>query len=187
MSFKKILVAINDSPLSSSVFRVALELSQSNHAALKLVHCVTAQVVSEPIVPTMPLDPGMSSTLMPSDFQTQQTLIERQMEEARAMLERYRQEAVSQGVSADADCQVGEAGYQLCEVAQDWRADLIVVGRRGRTGLAEALLGSVSNYVVHHAPCSVLVIQDVEPDLPTSLGSDLSSVQINPPPIQKLV
>ncbi len=38
-------------------------------------------------------------------------------------------------------------------------ADLIVLGRRGRTGLAEALLGSVSNYVLHHAPCSVLVVQ----------------------------
>ncbi|MGC1393382.1 MAG: universal stress protein [Coleofasciculaceae cyanobacterium] len=38
---------------------------------------------------------------------------------------------------------------------------MVVVGRRGRTGLAEAFLGSVSNYVVHHAPCSVLVIQEV--------------------------
>ena len=186
MSFKKILVAINDSPLSSSVFKVALELSVSNHAALRLVHCVKAQAVSEPIVPTMPLDPAMSTTLMPSDFQIQQTLIERQMEESRTMLEHYRQEAASQGVCVDVDSQVGEAGHQLCELAQDWGADLVVVGRRGRTGLAEVLLGSVSNYVVHHAPCSVLVIQDVEPELSASLGPDLSSVQINPPPIQKL-
>ncbi|RMG10302.1 MAG: universal stress protein, partial [Cyanobacteria bacterium J055] len=36
---------------------------------------------------------------------------------------------------------------------------LIIVGRRGRQGIEEAVLGSVSNYVVHHAPCSVLAIQ----------------------------
>lgn len=33
------------------------------------------------------------------------------------------------------------------------------MGRRGHKGLSEILLGSVSNYVVHHAPCSVLVLQ----------------------------
>ncbi|HIK43734.1 MAG TPA: universal stress protein, partial [Leptolyngbyaceae cyanobacterium M65_K2018_010] len=37
-------------------------------------------------------------------------------------------------------------------------ADLIVVGRRERGRIKAALLGSVSNYVVHHAPCSVLIV-----------------------------
>jgi nucleotide-binding universal stress UspA family protein len=45
-------------------------------------------------------------------------------------------------------------------MARSWPADLIVIGRRGRTGLKEALMGSVSNYVVHHAPCTVMVVQD---------------------------
>jgi len=36
---------------------------------------------------------------------------------------------------------------------------VIMIGRHGRTGLAEFFLGSVSNYVMHHAPCSVLTIQ----------------------------
>jgi nucleotide-binding universal stress UspA family protein len=33
------------------------------------------------------------------------------------------------------------------------------MGRRGRTGLSELFLGSVSNYVTHHAPCSVLTLK----------------------------
>jgi nucleotide-binding universal stress UspA family protein len=38
-------------------------------------------------------------------------------------------------------------------------ADLIVVGSQGRSGLQRLLLGSVSHYVVNHAPCSVLVVK----------------------------
>jgi nucleotide-binding universal stress UspA family protein len=56
----------------------------------------------------------------------------------------------------------GDPGHSICESAQNWGADLIVLGRRGRTGFAEAFLGSVSNYVVHHASCSVFVIQEVK-------------------------
>jgi phage terminase large subunit GpA-like protein len=40
-----------------------------------------------------------------------------------------------------------------------------MVGHRGRTGLSEFLLGSVSNYVMHHAPCSVLVVNNPKADL----------------------
>ncbi|MGF1673753.1 MAG: universal stress protein, partial [Rivularia sp. (in: cyanobacteria)] len=50
-------------------------------------------------------------------------------------------------------------GYMICNVARSREVDLIVVGRHGRTGLSEFFLGSVSNYVLHHAPCSVLTIQ----------------------------
>jgi nucleotide-binding universal stress UspA family protein len=47
----------------------------------------------------------------------------------------------------------------ICQVAKDWGAELIMVGRRGNSGLSELILGSVSNYVVHHAHCSVLIVQ----------------------------
>ena len=38
-------------------------------------------------------------------------------------------------------------------------ADILVVGSRGHGGFTEAVLGSVSQYCVHHAPCPVLVIR----------------------------
>jgi nucleotide-binding universal stress UspA family protein len=59
------------------------------------------------------------------------------------------------------DCQLGEAGSLICKAAQNWGTDLIVIGRRGHRWLSEILLGSVSNYVVHHALCSVLVVQGI--------------------------
>lgn len=163
MSFRKILVAIDNSPLGHAVFTTAVELAQSNKAAFRLLHCLGPEMVAEPTVP-MQFETSLQPTLMVNDYQTQQILIDNQIDEAQALLKRYLEEARSHGVLAESDYQIGDAGHLLCDVAKDWGADLIVVGRRGRTGLAEAFLGSVSNYVVHHAPCSVLVIQDVDPE-----------------------
>lgn len=166
MSFQKILVAIDNSPLGSTVFAAALELAELYKGALKLLHCITPEVVAEPGL-SLSLDTAFPASLMGNEYQayeTQQVLMETSMKEAQEILKRYTDEAMSHGVPTGAECQVGEAGRLLCEEAKIWGADLIVVGRRGRTGLAEAFLGSVSNYVVHHAPCAVLVIQDVEPE-----------------------
>jgi nucleotide-binding universal stress UspA family protein len=55
----------------------------------------------------------------------------------------------------------GAPDQQLIEIAKDWKADLIVVGSHGR-GFWGRLLGSVSTGVVHHAPCSVLVVRSPE-------------------------
>jgi nucleotide-binding universal stress UspA family protein len=173
MSFNKILVAINHSPLSPHAFTAALELAQSNQAALRLIHCIATEMIAEPTVP-MSYDPGLQPTQAMGDYQTQQLLIEQQIEAAQTLLAHYRQEALNQAVIIEADYHVGDAGHLLCQVAKDWQADLIVVGRRGRSGLAEALLGSVSNYVVHHAPCSVLVIQEVESQTRGEVVSELS-------------
>lgn len=52
----------------------------------------------------------------------------------------------------------GAPDQQIIERAREWKADLIVVGSHGR-GFWGRLLGSVSDGVVHHAPCSVLVVR----------------------------
>ena len=51
----------------------------------------------------------------------------------------------------------GNPGPAVCDFASEVSADLIVLGTRGRSGFKRALLGSVSDYVVRNAPCSVLV------------------------------
>ena len=52
----------------------------------------------------------------------------------------------------------GHAGLQICCRAEKLNVDLIVTSTHGRTGLKHALLGSTAEYVVRHAPCSVLVV-----------------------------
>ncbi len=64
------------------------------------------------------------------------------------------------GVTLDLTTEVvrGHADQAIIEFATEWKADLIVVGSHGR-GFWGRLLGSVSDGVVHHAPCSVLVVR----------------------------
>jgi nucleotide-binding universal stress UspA family protein len=69
------------------------------------------------------------------------------------------QEAITAGAKAEFTQTSGNPSRLIVEFAKEWGADLIVVGRRGRSGLTELVLGSVSNYVVHRAHNSVLVVQ----------------------------
>lgn len=52
----------------------------------------------------------------------------------------------------------GPAGPAICALAEEVGAAAIVIGSRGRGGLKRALLGSVSDHVVRHAPCPVVVV-----------------------------
>jgi nucleotide-binding universal stress UspA family protein len=51
----------------------------------------------------------------------------------------------------------GDPRTEIVEEAKDWPAELVVVGSHGRTGISRWLLGSVSEHIVRHAPCSVQV------------------------------
>lgn len=61
------------------------------------------------------------------------------------------------GFTADALVQLGDARIEILRVAEEWNADLIILGSHGRTGVSRWLLGSVAEHVVRHASCSVEV------------------------------
>ncbi len=65
------------------------------------------------------------------------------------------------GVPATPYARQGDPADAILDVAEERRADLIVVGNKGMTGAKRFLLGSVPNRVSHHAPCSVLIIRTV--------------------------
>ena len=162
MSFKKIFVPLDDSELSHRVFSQALELALIARAQVMLFNCVTINSLGETAVP-IPVDLGMNAELMNQAYQAQRLRLESEEKHASGLLKNYCDAAAKQGLQVEFDCKMdGDPGHSICESAKNWGADLIVLGRRGRTGFAEAFLGSVSNYVVHHASCSVFVIQEVK-------------------------
>jgi nucleotide-binding universal stress UspA family protein len=67
------------------------------------------------------------------------------------------------GLQAEMRVLQGDPRVALIEEATKERADLIVVGSHGRTGLEKLVMGSVASHVVTHAPCSVLVVRREAP------------------------
>lgn len=74
------------------------------------------------------------------------------------------------GVEVRHEVLAGPPGETLCWYAADGKADVIVVGRRGR-GMSRRLLGSVSAHLVEHAQVPVLVVEPGAPELPSARPS----------------
>jgi len=167
--FRKVLVAIDQSDFGREVFRQALDLASAAHGELLLVHVLSTD---EETAPRMPLSPILDYYPVLDDKPLRVFLEEwsEYEKEGRSLLDQYLAEAQEAGVAVESRQPTGSAGKQLCEVAREWGADLIVTGRRGRSGLSELVLGSVSNYVMHHAPCAVLVV-------PRTIGVDTAAPQ----------
>jgi nucleotide-binding universal stress UspA family protein len=63
------------------------------------------------------------------------------------------------GLTTEERMRHGDPRTEIVDEASEWNADLILLGSHGYTGLTRLLLGSVAQYVVSHAPCSVEVVR----------------------------
>jgi nucleotide-binding universal stress UspA family protein len=150
--YQKILVGLDNTDLSQHLFNEAIALAKLTGGTLQLLHVIEPFELEQLHSIKMTDLFGIDSEKMLSDCRIMQ-------EESEKRLNLFSDRAAALKVNAESTQSVGDPGRTICEVARQWDADLIVVGRRGRSGLTEMVLGSVSNYVLHHAPCSVLTIQ----------------------------
>jgi nucleotide-binding universal stress UspA family protein len=80
-------------------------------------------------------------------------------EEVDATLGAAAEQARSREVAVQVHARQGDPADAILDVAEETRADLIVIGHKGMTGARRFLLGSVPNKISHHAPCSVLIVR----------------------------
>lgn len=84
------------------------------------------------------------------------SLLEEDAHEAIAQTERKFQE---EGVSYQLEVAWGEPGVEILNQADSSNVDVIIIGSRGLGRITEVLMGSVSQYVLHHAKCPVMVVK----------------------------
>ena len=84
----------------------------------------------------------------------------RQLEEARAALAMAELEAERVGVPCESEILEGDPAECIVDAAVYREADLLVVGSRGRSTLASALIGSVSREVTERSPVPVMVVRE---------------------------
>ncbi len=149
--FNKILVAVDDSESSQAVLAQAILLAKTHQSTLMLLHV---------LVPTDDVYPGNPYVGTPASvMEIYLDRWQKREQDGMAMLRALVAEVTAAGVPCESTQNMGDPGKSICALASSWTADLVVVGRRGVSGLNEFFLGSVSSYVLHHAPCHVLTIQ----------------------------
>ena len=156
--YNKILVAIDRSSASKDVFETAVSLAKITGASLMLLHVLKDEEKdnSSPSIDSEPKSDNLDSSILEA-YNRHWHELERQQQQRLEAMRSLAREAAAAGVNTEFTQILGDPGETICNLAQTWSADLIVVGSRGLTGLKEMFLGSVSNYVTHHAPCSVLI------------------------------
>jgi nucleotide-binding universal stress UspA family protein len=155
---QKILIATGDSPESAEIFKSGLTLAQKYGAQISILHVLNLfqngfEAIGNPLMGgTYP----MMNDLVIQEYQKELQDCERLGMER---LESYARQANALNIKVEIFQSIGDAGCTICETAKNYSADVIVMGRNQKSMLSEIFLGSTSNYVLHHAPCSVLVIQ----------------------------
>jgi nucleotide-binding universal stress UspA family protein len=154
----KILIATGDSEESEQILESGLKLAEKFGAEILLLHVLNLFQSSFETVGS-PFMGGMYP--ISNDLDIQQHQKEWQVYEkiGTERLQSYAQQANDRSIKAEIFQNIGDAGRMICETAKNGSVDLIVMGRNQRSALSEMFLGSTSNYILHHAPCSITVIQ----------------------------
>ncbi|MUL38878.1 universal stress protein [Gloeocapsopsis dulcis] len=155
--YTRILVALDRSPMSEQVFQQAIDVAKATNATVMLLHVLSPDEEGSPDISLMREEyyPGLSSEIAELHRQQWRDFEAQGIEVLRDRSEQARRV----GVKAAFEQFFGTPSRAICDYARKWKADLIILGRRGHSGLKELFLGSVSNYVLHHALASVLTIQ----------------------------
>ncbi|PZV06386.1 MAG: universal stress protein [Leptolyngbya sp.] len=157
--FKRIIVAITPVKNNNHILAEAIALAKLTDGELMLLHVLSPSDEGYPA----PIYPGIGSiyegALREEAIKNYAQQWESYERDNFDFIKALTAQAANAGVKAEFTQAPGDAGNMICKLAETWNADLIMLGRRGHSGLKELFLGSVSNYVLHHAPCSVLTIQ----------------------------
>ncbi len=107
----------------------------------------------------LPMAIDIYGGFLPDTSEIEKTARENAAKTVSETSEKLRSYAESGKVKVSTDVLFGSPDSRIVETAEEWSADLIVVGSHGYSRWERLLLGSVSDSIVHHAPCSVLVVR----------------------------
>ncbi len=153
----RILVALDRTNTSQTIFQEALAIAKANGARLMLLHVLSTQSADSPADPRM-MSLDLDTQLTTEWVKSYHAQWEKFEYDSLELLKSFEDRAMQVGVETELTQTYGNPGRTICDLADSWNADLVVMGRRGRSHLTELFLGSVSSYVIHHISCSVYLV-----------------------------
>lgn len=145
MSFKRILIAVDESALAAHAADAGIELAKLLQAEVAFIHVVDTSAA------TGALEIGVSADMVVAMAE----------QEGRNLLLAFRERAETSPPALEF-FEIGKPTAKILDAAKSWPADLVVIGSHGRSGVERLLLGSVAESVARHASCPVLVVRAPE-------------------------
>jgi nucleotide-binding universal stress UspA family protein len=135
---EKLLLSTDGSEFSEGAVREAVKLAKICSSRLFAISVIETNPEFEALAPQ---------------------LIEKEEEKTRDRLEQIKSMADKEGISCEIIARHAESPFQaIIGEAEKNQVDMIIMGRRGRTGLRRLLMGSVTAKVIGYSPCNVLVV-----------------------------
>jgi nucleotide-binding universal stress UspA family protein len=138
IGWEKILLATDGLKYSETAIDRAMEFAKSYGSELKIISVVD---VNEEFFARAP------------------EAVEGLLNRARGLVDSVKKKATSEGIKAEGLVREGEAYKSIVNVSKEEKADAIIMGSHGRTGLRRLLMGSVTEKVIGYSACPVLVVK----------------------------
>ncbi|MEF8720838.1 MAG: universal stress protein [Candidatus Accumulibacter necessarius] len=152
--YKRIMVAVDESFMTSQVMKAAVELARSTGAQMAICHAVDETILAQREVAMMlPNSVGKTEARMRLG--------------AQGLLGRLAETARAAGIEVEIRLVESEQKHvsdMLIDAATEWQADLLIVGTHGRRGIERFFVGSVAERLVRKSQVSLLLVRGQEPD-----------------------
>lgn len=145
IEFKKIIVATDGSKHSEAAVQEAVNIAKRCGSNLIAVSVVPSETESPFDIVHSEMQKGM--------------IAEKELGEAEKNIKKVKDLAGAEGVTVKGFVYAGRPYEAVLEIAKEEKADLIIVGSHGRTGISKLLMGSVTEKVIGLAECAVLVVK----------------------------
>jgi nucleotide-binding universal stress UspA family protein len=154
--FEKILVPLDGSAHSTRALDIAIQIAKKFGGKIALIHVYSIVagtiIMPEPTTLTPPGVPVMAPLEISKIADTARKAGNR-------ILDDGEQKAKAENVQVEKILEEGHVVQEIIRTAKEGSFDLIVIGARGVSRIRELLLGSVTDGVIHHVSCPVLVVK----------------------------
>lgn len=146
--WKKLLVPTDFSDGARDALALAVQLARVHGASITLLHVVE-------VLPGL----GAETMILPENATAPVKLLDFARQQADTWMQRDREALSPADVPMTLTLETGQAEDAILKAAAREKSDVIVMGTRGRTGLAHLVLGSVTERVVRHAEVPVITVR----------------------------
>lgn len=146
----KILIATDGTEYSDDALKTVSLFSINEVDTIKLISVIDM---------ALPVSIDIYGGFIPPNIEVEKTVRENADKILIEAADKVRTFTNDKNVNISTEVLFGSPESRIVETAEEMKADLIIVGSHGYNSWERLLLGSVSDSVVHHAPCSVLVVR----------------------------